>query len=161
MKAMEEKKKIRLSKQEAIPKIEHYCAYQERCHKEVTSKLYDYGLNTDEVMELLGQLVKRGFLNEERFAKAYAGGKFRQKNWGKSRIIRELKFRGINDYCIKKAMQEIGDDDYEKTLEKQARKYIESHKGERSNILKQKTLRHLISKGFEYDQCHEILNRLF
>lgn len=150
----------KLSKQEAIPKIEHYCAYQERCHKEVSAKLYDYGLKTDEVMEVLQRLVRKGFLNEERFAKAYAGGKFRQKGWGKSKIIRELKTRGISEYCINKAMKEIESDDYEKTLEKLALKYIDTHRGLKPWELKQKTLKHLVSKGYEYDQSHEILNRL-
>ncbi len=150
----------RLSKQEAIPKIEYYCAYQERCHKEVSNKLYDYGLTTDEVGEVLTHLVKAGFLNEERFAIAFAGGKFRQKSWGRDKIIRELKFRGISDYCIKKAMKEIGDDDYEDTLREQAEKYLATHRGGPAWQLKQKALKHLVSKGYEYEQCHKILGRL-
>ncbi len=150
----------KLSKQEAIPKIERYCVYQERCHKEVSNKLYEYGLKTDEVMEVLNEMVKRGFLNEERFAKAYAGGKFRQKGWGKTKIIRELKSRAISDYCINKALKEIESQDYTSTLEKIALKYISTHKTGKTWELKQKTLRHLMSKGYEYDQCHEILDRL-
>lgn len=150
----------RLSKQEAIPKIEYYCAYQERCHKEVTTKLYDYGLNTDEVNEVLTHLVKAGFLNEERFAIAFAGGKFRQKSWGRDKIIRELKLRGISDYCIKKAMKEIEDDDYEDTLREQAEKYLKTHQGGIKWQLKQKALKHLIGKGYEYDACHKILTKL-
>ncbi|MFM6983542.1 MAG: regulatory protein RecX [Chitinophagaceae bacterium] len=154
------RKTEKITKQQAIPKIEYYCSYQERCHKEVTSKLYDYGLNTDEVGEVLTHLVKAGFLNEERFARAYAGGKFRQKNWGKTRIIRELKMRGISDYCIKKAMSEIDDDDYEESLKIQAEKYLATHKGGIGWQLKQKALKHLVSKGYEYEECHKILQKL-
>ncbi|MBL7838041.1 MAG: RecX family transcriptional regulator [Bacteroidetes bacterium] len=157
---MDKKLKKTYSKQEAIPKIERYCVYQERCHKEVSQKLYDMGLRSDEVMEVLNEMVKRGFLNEERFAKAFAGGKFRQKGWGKSKIIRELKARAISDYCIQSALKEIGDDDYAGTIDKLAQKYIRLHRNLKPWELKQKTLRHLISKGYDYDQCHEILNRL-
>jgi regulatory protein len=152
-----EQKPLRLSIQEARPKIEYYCAYQERCHKEVTDKLYGYGLNTDEVRELLTHLVKAGFLNEERFARAFAGGKFRQKNWGKNKIIRELKLRGISEYCIKKAMSEIADDDYEDSLKQVAEKYLATHKGGPVWQLKQKALKHLVAKGYEYEECHKIL----
>jgi regulatory protein len=154
------RKTEKITKQQAIPKIEYYCSYQERCHKEVSSKLYDYGLNTDEVGEVLTHLVKAGFLNEERFARAYAGGKFRQKNWGRSKIIRELKFRGISDYCIKKAMSEIDDDDYEDSLKQMAEKYLATHKGGPAWQLKQKALKHLVAKGYEYEECHKILQRI-
>lgn len=158
---MIEKKEVKkLSKQEAIPKIERYCAYQERCHKEVSNKLYEYGLRSEEVMEVLNEMVRKGFLNEERFAKAFAGGKFRQKNWGRAKIIRELKARNISEYCINKAMKEIEAGDYENTLEKLALKYLSTHKTEKLWELKQKTLRFLLSKGYEYEQCHEILDRL-
>lgn len=158
---MIEKKEVKkLSKQEAIPKIERYCAYQERCHKEVSNKLYEYGLKSDEVMEVLNDMVRKGFLNEERFAKAFAGGKFRQKNWGRTKIIRELKARNISEYCINKAMKEIEADDYESALEKLALKYMSTHKTEKNWELKQKTLRFLMTKGYEYEQCHEILDRL-
>ncbi len=157
----EEKIQKKLTKQEAIPKIEYYCAYQERCHKEVTDKLYSYGLNTDEVGELLSRLVKSNFLNEERFAIAFAGGKFRQKNWGKTKIIRELKIRGISEYCIKKALKEIEDNDYEDSLIMLAEKYIRTHRLKNDFTSKQKLLKHLMSKGYEYEQCQQIIQTMF
>jgi len=157
----EEKIQKKLTKQEAIPKIEYYCAYQERCHKEVTDKLYSYGLNTDEVGELLSRLVKSNFLNEERFAIAFAGGKFRQKYWGKTKIIRELKIRGISEYCIKKALKEIEDNDYEDSLKMLAEKYIRTHRLKNDFASKQKLLKHLMSKGYEYEQCQQIIQTMF
>lgn len=157
---MSEIKTRKLSKQEAIPKIEHFCAYQERCHKEVRSKLYGYGLTTDEVLEVLSLLIKRDFINEERFAKTFAGGKFRQKSWGRAKIIRELKAREISDYCISKALNEIESDDYRQKLEKLALRYLETHKANTPWELKQKAIRYLVAKGYEYDQCHEILSGL-
>ena len=89
---MEAKKKF-YSKEEAYRKALDYCAYQERCHQEVRDKLYYWGLHSEDVEALISQLISEGFLNEERFAKAYAGGKFRIKNWGRNKIKKELKHR--------------------------------------------------------------------
>ncbi|HCM75832.1 MAG TPA: RecX family transcriptional regulator, partial [Cytophagales bacterium] len=83
-----EKRKQKLTPQQGLQKIYHYCAYQERSHKEVRNKLYDYGLWGSEVEDLLTRLITEDFLNEERFAKSFAGGKFRMKKWGRIKIER-------------------------------------------------------------------------
>lgn len=153
-------KKVRLSIPEARSKIERYCAYQERCHKEVSDKLYTFGLNSSEVAELQSEMVKKGFLNEERFARAFAGGKFRQKKWGRKKIIHELKLRQISAYCINKAMSEIDDDVYNGSLQKTAEKYASKVKAGSNAERKQKTLKYLLGKGYEYDVCQEILRTI-
>src|SRR4249919_2672470 len=91
----------------ALQKAKHYCAYQERCHSEVRDKLYSFGLHRNEVEPLLTQLIEENFLNEERFAIAYAGGKFRIKNWGKEKIKYALKQNKVSEYCIHKALAAI------------------------------------------------------
>ena len=78
--------------QQSVPKIKQYCAYQERCHAEVRDKLYSFGLNKIEVEEIISELITENYLNEERFAIHYAGGKFRMKQWGKNKIKQSLKF---------------------------------------------------------------------
>jgi regulatory protein len=155
---MEDKnQKKRHSYQEAIPKIEHYCTYQERCQKEVMKKLYDLGLDEEDRMNAMQHLIKKGFLNEERFAIAFAGGKFRQKSWGKTKIVNELKARGISEYCIKKALKEIEPDDYKISLLNLAEKYAQNIKGGKVYEKKTKTIRYLLGKGYEYDQCQYIV----
>ena len=101
---------------EIILKIKKYCDYQERCHKEVKNKLYEMGCNSDSVGEITVLLIEAGYLNEERFAKAFVRGKFKIKKWGKVKIKHELKLRDISEYCIKKALLEIDEDDYLNTL---------------------------------------------
>src|SRR6476620_10497067 len=93
--------------EKALQKIKHYCAYQERNHKEVKDKLYSFGLYRQEVEALLSQLIEEGYLNEERFAIAFAGGKFRLRQWGRVKIQYELKQKGISEYCIRKALMSI------------------------------------------------------
>lgn len=107
----------RLTPAEALSKIYRYCAYQERSHTEVKNKLFTFGLHTDEVDQLLSRLITEGFVNEERFAKAFAGGKFRMQKWGRVKIENELNALGISRNCIKRGMNEITDDDYKKTLQ--------------------------------------------
>ncbi|TAH03079.1 MAG: RecX family transcriptional regulator, partial [Sphingobacteriales bacterium] len=84
-----------LTKEQALQKLRQYCAYQERCHQEVKDKLYSYGLHQQQVEESISQLIEEDYLNEERFAKQYAGGKFRMKQWGKVKITYELKLKKV------------------------------------------------------------------
>ena len=89
---------------QALSKIKQYCSYQERCHEEVKQKLSDFGLSQYEIGQILGILIEENFLNEERFAIQFAGGKFRMKHWGKLKIRQELRQRKVSEYCIKIAM---------------------------------------------------------
>ena len=109
---------------EATKLLENYCAYQERCHKEVEQKLYDLNMIPEAKEKIIIHLLQHNFLNEERFAKAFVRGKFSIKNWGKQRILNELKFRNISIYNINTALKEIDDEDYLKTLQKIAKKKL-------------------------------------
>ena len=100
----------------AKKKLEHYCAYQERCHDEVILKLRSMSLNSVEIDEVVVHLIENNFLNEERFACSFARGKFRIKKWGKIRIVNELKFRTISQYNINQALKEIDEGEYLSTF---------------------------------------------
>ena len=153
------KRKKPIDKKTALLKAADYCAYQERSQQEVRDKLYGYGLHHDEVEENLSELITQGYLNEERFAKAYAGGKFRIKGWGKRKILQGLKQHRISEYCIKKGMLEIDPDDYFETLMKHLEKKRPSIKTDSQHILKGKLTQHLIMKGFEMDLIQEAIKQ--
>src|SRR3954465_2891428 len=120
--------------------ILNYCKYQERCHSEVRNKLYELGCNKTDMEKHLTKLIEKDALNEERFARAFAGGKFRMKQWGREKIKQQLKLRKISDYCIKKAMTEINSTDYENTLNKLAFKKTNEIKGDRSFLSRKSKL---------------------
>lgn len=142
--------------EQAIPKIKQYCAYQERCHTEVKDKLYSFGLHRKEVDEIIVQLIGENYLNEERFAIQYAGGKFRIKHWGKHKIKQTLKQKQVSDYCIKKALKEIDDADYRKTFEKLVEQKLNTLKSEKNIFIKKKKLQDfLLMKGYESDLVGE------
>ncbi|HEY8396428.1 MAG TPA: regulatory protein RecX [Flavihumibacter sp.] len=150
----------RLTPDQALQKARHYCGYQERCHQEVKEKLYSYGLNRQEVEEAIATLIEEDYLNEERFAIQFAGGKFRMKGWGRTRIKNELKQRQVSEYCIKKAMKEISDEDYMATLEKMARSRWDLLKKEAPLNRLRKTQDHLLYKGYEWDLVKSVLGQL-
>lgn len=156
----EPKVKKRLSPTEALAKIQRYCAYQERSHKEVKNKLYEYGLYATQVDEILSQLITDGFLNEERFAKAYAGGKFRIKKWGKLKIKNELEFLGLTKNCIQRGLKEIESSDYTKTLKQLIKK--KSTESTEQNLYKKrdKVARFVIGKGYEPEMVWEYVKDL-
>ena len=139
---------------EILAKAQHYCAYQERCHQEVKNKLYELGCNTDTVNEVMVTLIETNFLNEERFAKAFAGGKFRIKKWGRLKSKRELAARKISDYCIKAAMKEIDDKDYWECLVQLINKKLPAKSDWKEQ---QKITTWLMSRGFELDLIKEAL----
>ncbi len=132
-----------------MPKIRHYCVYQERSHKEVKEKLYGYGLFKPDVELLISQMIEEDYLNEERFAIQFAGGKFRMKQWGKVKIMMGLKEKYISPYCIKKGLSEIDEEAYQKTLHQLAEKKWASLKGEQYISREGKTRNFLLQRGFE------------
>lgn len=146
------------TKEQALQKIKHYCAYQERCHQEVKEKLYSLGMHRKEVDELISQLIEENYLNEERFAIQYAGGKFRMNHWGKIKIKYALKQKQVSEYCIKKALLQIDNDAYIKTLEKLAAEKQNTLKSEKNNFVKlRKVQDYLLQKGFESDLIRDAL----
>jgi regulatory protein len=150
-----------LTKEQALQKAKHYCGYQERCHSEVKEKLYGFGLHKQAVEECLSCLIEENYLNEERFAQQFAGGKFRMKQWGRSKIKYELKQRQVSEYCIKKGLKEIDEDDYIKTLDKLATEKWDTQKSEKNIFIKlRKTQDYLMQKGYETELIKQALQNL-
>jgi len=133
----------------AMQKAKHFCAYQERCHSEVKEKLYSYGLKKHDVELLLSRLIEEDYLNEERFAIQFAGGRFRLKHWGKIKIRYELKQKQVSEYIINKALKAIDEEDYISLLEKLCQKKWDELAGERKLQRLAKTRSYLLQKGFE------------
>ena len=147
--------------QQALPKIKHFCGYQERCHSEVKDKLYTYGLFKNDVEEIISKLIEDNYLNEERFAISYAGGHFRIKQWGRVKIKYELKQKQVSEYCIKSALATINDKDYIHTLRKLAELKLKSLKSENNIFIKKKKLQdHLRMKGYEGDLVNDVANEI-
>lgn len=151
MNLVDEKKKVKLTPSQALLKAASFCAYQERSHFEVTQRLADWGVFGIEAQEILLQLIEQNYLNEERFAIAFAGGKFRVKQWGRVKIRLELKQHKVSDYCINKALCEIDDEVYLQTLQDELEK--KWHQTKDTNLLSKraKVARYLISRGFEQE----------
>ncbi len=156
--SLEQLKKPKVyTQKQALIKAESYCAYQERCQQEVRDKLYSWGLHEVQVENVIADLIASNFINEERFAKAYAGGKFRIKKWGRVKISIELKRRKISAYCIKKGLAEIEEEEYIKTLQKVAEVKIKATKERDSKKKKYKVMNYLLSRGFENDLVVEVV----
>ena len=140
-----------------ISKIEHYCAYQERCHEEVKSKLIALKVPSDEIDAYLVYLIEHNFVNEERFACAFARGKHNIKKWGRLRITNELKFRQISKFNIETALKEITEKDYQKNFHELAEKEWNSIKESNPLKKKKKFCDFLYRKGYE---SHFIFDKL-
>ena len=147
--------------EKALQKIKHYCAYQERNHRETKEKLYSFGLYKNEVEQLLSQLVEENYLNEERFAIAFAGGRFRIKQWGRVKIKYELKQKNVSEYCIKIALKAIEEKDYQKKLHQLAEAKLKILKNEKNSFIKKRKLQqYLLQKGFESSLISSIVNSI-
>jgi regulatory protein len=138
-----------MSIQEVKKKLHHYCAYQERCHQEVNEKLHELGVDADTAEEVVHHLITEGFLNEERFARLFASGKFRQKKWGRLKIIRELEQRNLSFACIKAGLAEIDPIEYQETLGVLLSRKVAVVDAPNVFTLRDRVSRYAILKGFE------------
>ena len=145
---------------QAQKKLEYYCAYQERCHKEVIAKLRTLGMIPSVIDKIISELIKANYLNETRFTQSFVRGKFRIKKWGKNRILQELKVRDISSFNIKLGMKEISDDNYQKTFyelfEKRRREVKQLTKTEQ----KKKIFSYMSYRGWENSKIYEALRDL-
>lgn len=155
----EKKPKKKLTPNQALIKAQMSCAYQERCQQEMRDKLYEWGLHSNEVENIIADLISTNFLNEERFAKAFAGGKFRIKKWGKVKIKIELKKRKISDYCIRKGLAEIDDKEYINTLKDVISKKLKENSKGKIQVRNYKAAQYAQSRGFEGDLIWDIIKQ--
>lgn len=147
--------------EEAKRALEHYCIYQDRCHKEVEEKLSKMRLIPEVIEITIIHLIAENFLNETRFAQSFARGKFRIKKWGKIRIVRELKFRRITEYNIKKALKEIDEAEYFSTLQTLIQKKFETTKESNPYKKKKKIIDYLLRQGYELTLILEQISPYF
>ncbi|MBD0851467.1 regulatory protein RecX [Maribacter arenosus] len=146
---------------EATKKLEGYCAYQERCHKDVIAKLKQMRMIPEAIDQIVGHLIQENYLNEERFAQSFARGKFNIKKWGRNRIVNELRQRHISSYNIKSALAEIDDHIYLETLDNLAKKRLDSIKDTDIQKRRRKLADYLLYRGWEshlvYDKITELI----
>ena len=146
---------------EATKKLEGYCSYQERCHKDVIAKLKQMRMIPEAIDQIVGHLIQENYLNEERFAQSFARGKFNIKKWGRNRIVNELRQRHISSYNIKSALAEIDDHIYLETLDNLAKKRLDSIKDTDIQKRRRKLADYLFYRGWEshlvYDKITELI----
>jgi len=147
--------------EEAKLRIANYCVYRDRCHKEVREKLTSMGMIPMVIDELISFLIEEDFLNEERFAKSFARGKFNIKNWGRLRITRELKSRGISAYCIKIALTELKEQDYYTCFDRISEKKAAQLSHYPIQQQKKKLMDYLAYRGWESSMIYDKINELF
>jgi len=153
-----ESKKKPLTPEKALQRIRKYCAYQERSQQEVRNRLYSWGLKSHDLESIIADLISDGFLKEERFASAFTGGKFRQKKWGKIRIRQALLEKKVSEPLIRKALSEIEETEYIKTLKLLLR--LREEKIREKNVYKRKHLiaSYAIQRGFEPELVWSLMN---
>lgn len=153
---MEQKKSYTF--EEIKQKMVNYCVYQDRCHSEVEQKMRDFLLIPEAKDEIILYLIRENYLNEERFTRSYIRGKFYMKQWGRTKIKSHLKFKGVPEKLINKSFDEIDDTDYEKAILKIWENYYAKLKGLKDYQKKSKTIRYLMSRGFEYELIQNLIN---
>ncbi len=143
---------------QVLEKLKYYCAYQERSHKDVNDKLWDFQLSENERLNIISELINENYLNEERFAIAFSEGKFRIKKWGRIKIKQKLKEKKVSDYCIKKGLEAIEEDEYLLTLKTLIEIKYSLTKESNPYKKKLKVVNYCYQKGYETDLIWDIIN---
>lgn len=149
---------VSLTIQEGISLIRQYCNFQERCHQDVRTKGLNMGFRGDALEEIISTMITERLLDEERYARSLARGKFRNNEWGRVKIIHALKKHNIPEYCIKKALTEIDPLDYKVVIKKLIRSKSKLLLKEDDFMIKKKIIAYLLQKGFEYEIIMETLD---
>lgn len=160
-KLFSKEKKAVYTYEQALDALQDYCAYQDRCHKEVRQKLRNLQFFGDVAEEVICELIRENYLNEERFARSFARGRFKMKRWGRQKITRELKQRDVSVYCIKKGLTEIEDEEYDSVMERELlRRDKLERKGLHPYLRRRKLADYMFQRGFESHLTWELINRL-
>lgn len=146
--------------EQATAKLMRFCTYRERCHKEVREKLKSLNMILEAQDQIISQLLEQDFLNEERFAKIFVQDKFRIKKWGKYRLVRELKYRQISEYLIKKSLKQIDEKEYQETFQNLLEKRLDTISETHPLKIKRKVADYLLRKGYESSMIYESLGKL-
>ncbi|HAP00707.1 MAG TPA: RecX family transcriptional regulator [Bacteroidetes bacterium] len=154
---IDKKKKAPLLYAEALVKARRWCALQERSHSELKEKLFSWEVKYKDIQQIISDLIEEGFLSEERFAKSFAGGKFRIKHWGKNKITQQLQRKGVSEKNIETGLKEIDNNDYRKTIKKLIQKKLPSLKSFSDFNKKGKLSQYLALKGFEIDLVWDVI----
>ena len=150
--------KKRLTKEQVLQKLRFYCRYQQRCQSEIKEKLFELGVNKKDHDELITELVKENCLNDERFAVAFASGRFKLKQWGRKKIQKGLREKRVSDEIVQKALEQINTKEYMAILNKLAKERYAALKHEQHLVRKKKTMDYLIQKGYELDLVRKAIN---
>jgi regulatory protein len=148
--------KKRLTKDQVLQKLRFYCRYQQRCQSEIKQKLFELGIHKKDHEELINELVKENCLNDERFAVAFASGRFKMKQWGRKKILQGLKEKRVSDEIAEKALEQISKKEYMTILKKLAKERYASLKHEQYLVRKKKTMDYLRQKGYEVDLIKDV-----
>ena len=141
-------------------KLQYYCSYQDRCHKEVIEKLKTFDIKSNESNEIISNLIKDNYLNESRFSENFVRGKFKIKNWGKVRIVRELKQRNISTYNINLGLKEIDNQEYQKKFDEILKNKLSSLGNLNKIIKKKKIISYLLYRGWESNLIYLKINEI-
>jgi regulatory protein len=143
-----------------LQKIQYFCSYQERCIRDTEEKLKDWAVQKKLIPSIISQLQEEGYINEERFAKMYAGGKFRVNKWGRQKIEFELKLKGIPEGMIQKGIEEIDEEDYQRILRDLIRKKQKEITPEKDLNIREKIITFVLGKGYEIELILTALKEL-
>jgi regulatory protein len=141
-------------------KLQYYCSYQDRCHKEVIEKLKTFNIKSNESNEIISNLIKDNYLNESRFSENFVRGKFKIKNWGKVRIVRELKQRNISRYNINLGLKKIDSQEYQNKLDEIFKNKLSSLENLNKTIKKKKIISYLLYRGWESNLIYSKINEI-
>ncbi len=151
---------MKLTQEIILEKLKRYCAYQDRCHQEVRTKLLSLKIYGDDLEEIITELIKEDFLNEERFARSFTRGRQRMKKWGRNKIKQHLAQKYISSYCIKKGMEEIDEEEYLENLRSIITKQLSKHEQLGELLAKDKAIKYASSRGYEANLIFSIIKEI-
>lgn len=146
-----------LTPDQVLDKMAKYCAYQERCVKDVRDKLKTFEIPEEEKAKILDYLLDNRFVNDERFVKSFVRGKINQNGWGMNKIRFHLMQKSIDKELIDEALEQTGEEVYRQRLIDILKAKSKTIKAETDFEKKRKLAAYAMQKGFEGNLVWEVL----
>jgi regulatory protein len=142
----------------ALTRAKNWCAFQEQCVWDINQRLIKLELSHSEINLVIEQLIKEGFLNEQRYADAYVSGKFRISKWGRIKIASGLRMKQIPEKMIASALNSIDLETYRDCLVKLLKKKEYELRKLPADKSRLKLTRFALQKGYESDLVYQVIN---
>ncbi len=136
-----------------------YCASDEQCASAVRQKLRAWGADGCQADDIVDRLTDEGYLDEERYARAYCESKMLRSGWGRLKVAYQLRLKQLPRAAVDAGMAAVDDEAYMAVLEQAAMKKAATLRGADDAERRRKLMAFLAQRGYTMDEINQVITK--